>query len=71
MSRFLWYRDNNLSKDVIKYEMKVHIFACHHHLQVAEKEGASEHGADTLEFVEGQFNVDNRFFSEDQWLLLW
>lgn len=40
--------------------MKVHIFA-YRLRQVAEKEGASEHG----EFVEGQFNVDNRSISED------
>lgn len=64
--RFLWYRDNNLSKDIIEYKMKVHIFrnspstaVAIYGLRRAAQEGAREHGADTLQFVERHFYIDN------------
>lgn len=64
--RFLWYRDNNLSKDIVEYRMNVYIFGnspspavAIYGLMRAAQEGARKHGADTLRFVERHFYVDD------------
>ncbi|KAM3833848.1 cohesin subunit SA-2-like [Diretmus argenteus] len=68
--RFLWYRDNDMSKDVINYRMKVHVFGnspspavAIYGLRRAVQEGAREHGADTVQFVERHFYVDDGLLS--------
>ena len=64
--RFLWYRDNDLTKDIINYRMTVHVFGnspspavAIYGLRRAAQEGESDHGADTREFVERHFYVDD------------
>ena len=64
--RFLWYRDNDLTKDIIDYRMTVHVFGnspspavAIYGLRRAAQEGESDHGADTREFVERHFYVDD------------
>lgn len=57
--RFLWYRDNDLNKDIVEYRMKVHVFgnspspavAIYCLRQAAEK-GAQRYGPDTRHLVE-------------------
>ncbi len=63
--RFLWHKDNNVNKEV-EYRMKVHVFGnwpspavAIYGLRRAIKEGAQEHGADTVKFVERHFYVDD------------
>lgn len=64
--RFLWYRDNDVTKEVIDYRMKVHVFGnspspavAIYGLRRAIREGAKEHGTDTVNFVERHFYVDD------------
>ncbi|XP_038062985.1 uncharacterized protein LOC119733659 [Patiria miniata] len=64
--RFLWYRDNDTTKDVIDYRMKVHVFGnspspavAMYGLRRAAQAGEQVHGADTREFVERHFYVDD------------
>lgn len=68
--RFLWYRDNDTSKDVIDYRMRVHIFGnspspsvAIYGLRRAIHEGAHKHGADTVQFVERHFYMDDGLIS--------
>lgn len=68
--RFLWYRDNDMSKDVIDYRMRVHVFGnspspsvAIYGLRRAIQEGADQHGADTVQFVERHFYVDDGLIS--------
>lgn len=67
---FLWHKDNDINKDVIEYRMKVHVFGnsptpalAIYGLQRAIREGAQEHGADTVKFVERHFYVDDGLIS--------
>lgn len=68
--RFLWYRDNDVTKEVIEYRMKVHVFGnspspavAIYGLRRAIREGAPQHGADTINFVERHFYVDDGLIS--------
>ncbi|GAA6111700.1 uncharacterized protein LOC113648627, partial [Tachysurus ichikawai] len=68
--RFLWHKDNNVKKEIIEYRMKVHVFGNRpspavaiYGLRRAIREGAQEHGADTVEFVERHFYVDDGLLS--------
>lgn len=56
--RFLWYRDNNPSKDVVEYRMRVHVFGnspsptvATYCLRRAAEKGEKQHGPDTKRFV--------------------
>ena len=68
--RFLWHQDNDVTKKVIEYRMKVHVFGnspspavAIYGLRRAIKEGAQLHGTDTVEFVERHFYVDDGLIS--------
>ncbi len=68
--RFLWYRDNDMSKDIIDYRMRVHVFGnspspsvAIYGLRRAIHEGAHKHGKDTVQFVERNFYVDDGLIS--------
>lgn len=52
--RFLWYRDNDLNKDIVEYKMKVHVFGnspspavAIYCLRRAAEKGALRYGPDT------------------------
>ncbi|KAL3977608.1 alcohol-forming fatty acyl-CoA reductase [Sarotherodon galilaeus] len=53
--RFLWYEDNDLSKAVIDYRMRVHVFG--------NSPSPAKYGADTVKFVERHFYVDDGLVS--------
>ncbi|KAF1387159.1 hypothetical protein PFLUV_G00102450 [Perca fluviatilis] len=64
--RFLWYRDNDVTKDIIDFRMKVHVFGnspspaiAIYGLRRAIREGSQEHGEDTVNFVKRHFYVDD------------
>ncbi|KAL2082436.1 hypothetical protein ACEWY4_022254 [Coilia grayii] len=64
--RFLWFKDNDMAKEVIEYRMKVHVFGnspspavAIYGLRRAIREGMQKHGADTVNFVERHFYVDD------------
>ncbi|XP_047671761.1 uncharacterized protein LOC125145112 [Tachysurus fulvidraco] len=68
--RFLWHKDNDVNKEIIEYRMKVHVFGNRpspavaiYGLRRAIREGAQEHGADTVKFVERHFYVDDGLLS--------
>nr|XP_054607369.1 uncharacterized protein LOC129167170 [Nothobranchius furzeri] len=68
--RFLWYRDNDMSKDIIDYRMRVHVFGnspspsvAIYGLRRAIQEGTNKHGADTVKFVVCHFYVDDGLIS--------
>lgn len=68
--RFLWHKDNDINKQIIEYRMKVHVFGnspspavATYGLRRAIREGAQEHGADTVNFVERHFYVDDGLIS--------
>lgn len=64
--RYLWFEDNDITKKVVEYRMKVHVFGnspspavAIYCMRRAAREGEKEHGADAREFVERQFYVDD------------
>lgn len=64
--RYLWYEDNDLSKRVVEYRMKVHVFGntpspaiAIYCMRRAAERGEAEYGTDTRQFVERQFYVDD------------
>ncbi|XP_011487025.2 uncharacterized protein LOC105356652 [Oryzias latipes] len=68
--RFLWHRDNDIEKEVIDFRMKVHVFGnspspavAVYGLRKAIKAGAKDYGADTVNFVERHFYVDDGLIS--------
>ncbi|XP_061772193.1 uncharacterized protein LOC133562225 isoform X2 [Nerophis ophidion] len=68
--RFLWHQDNDLRKPVIEYRMRVHVFGntpspavAIYGLRKAIREGAQQHGDDTVRFVERHFYVDDGLVS--------
>ncbi|KAJ8353107.1 hypothetical protein SKAU_G00206740 [Synaphobranchus kaupii] len=68
--RFLWYRDNDPSKDVVEYRMRVHVFGnspspavATYGLRRAAIKGEQQHGSDTRRFVEREFYVDDGLIS--------
>lgn len=61
-----WYRDNDVTKDVVDFRMKVHVFGnspspaiAIYGLRRAIREGSQEHGEDTVNFVNRHFYVDD------------
>lgn len=68
--RFLWFRDNDPTKDIIEYRMKVQVFGnspspsiAIYGLRLAAKAGEQEHGTDTRQFVVRHFYVDDGLVS--------
>ncbi len=68
--RFLWYRDSNLSKEVLDYHMRVHVFGnspspsvAIYGLRLAAQRGEQEYGTDTSHFVNRHFYVDDGLMS--------
>ncbi len=68
--RFLWYRDSNLSKEVLDYRMRVHVFGnspspsvAIYGLRLAAQRGEQEYGTDTSHFVNRHFYVDDGLMS--------
>ncbi|RXN31543.1 hypothetical protein ROHU_004747 [Labeo rohita] len=68
--RFLWYCDGNLSKEVVDYRMRVHVFGnspspsvAIYGLWLAAKRGEQEYGTDTSHFVNRHFYVDDGLVS--------
>lgn len=68
--RFLWHEDNDLSKAVVDYRMRVHVFGnspspavAIYGLRRAIAEGAQKYGVDTVKFVERHFYVDDGLVS--------
>ncbi|KAM5180734.1 uncharacterized protein ACMZJ9_001273 [Mantella aurantiaca] len=64
--RFRWYRNNDVSNEVIDYQMKVHVFGnspsptvAIYGLRKTAKEGEEEFGTDAHQFVERNFYVDD------------
>lgn len=68
--RFLWHRDNDISKEIIDHRMRVHVFGnspspsvAIYGLRKAFQEGAHKYGADTVTFVKCHFYVDDGLIS--------
>lgn len=64
--RYLWYEDNDISKNVTEYRMKVHVFGnspspsvAIYCMRRAAQKGEQEHGVDARQFVERQFYLDD------------
>ena len=64
--RYLWYEDNDITKQVVEYRMKVHVFGnspspavAIYCMRQAAKKGEKEHGMDARQYVERQFYVDD------------
>lgn len=63
--RFLWYNDNDLSKEVVEYRMRVHVFENNplsavaiYSLRLAAQQVEQEDRTDTSHFVDRNFYVD-------------
>ncbi|KAI4873908.1 hypothetical protein NFI96_029123 [Prochilodus magdalenae] len=68
--RFLWFRDNDLTKDIIEYRMKVHVFGNRpspaiaiYRLRRAAEAGEGEYGTDTRKFIQRHFYGDDALMS--------
>ena len=68
--RFLWHKDADLSKEIQEYRMQVHVFGnspspavAIYGLRRAAQEGEQRYGADTRQFVERHFYVDDGLVS--------
>lgn len=68
--RFLWYNDNDPSKDIVEYRMKVHVFGnspspavAIYGLWRAATHGEVQYRSDAKHFVERQFYVDDGLLS--------
>ena len=68
--RFLWHKDNNLTKEVAEYRMRVHVFGnspspavAIYGLRKAAQEGEQKYGSDSRHFVERHFYVDDGLVS--------
>ena len=64
--RFFWYRNNDLTRDIIEYRMRVHLFGnspspavASYGLRRSAKDGELEFGSDVVDFVENNFYVDD------------
>lgn len=64
--RFLWFKDNDTTKEVVEYRMKVHVFGNHpspavaiYGLQRATLHGEEEFGRDAKRFIHRDFYVDD------------
>jgi len=63
---FLWYEDNDLSKDVVDYRMRVHVFGnspspavAIFGQRMAAKEAERVYGSEARHFIEQDFYVDD------------
>ncbi|XP_054590105.1 uncharacterized protein [Nothobranchius furzeri] len=70
--RFLWYQENDLSKDVVDYRMRVHVFGnspspavAIFGLRKAAEHQEVDYGSDARHFIERDFYVDDglRYFA--------
>lgn len=68
--RFLWYRDNDPSEDIVEYRMRVHVFGnspspavATYCLRRAAKKGEQQYESDTRHFVGREFYVDDGLVS--------
>ena len=68
--RFLWHKDNDLSKEIQEYRMRVHVFGNNsspavaiYGLRQAAQRGEARYGADTKRFVQRHFYVDDGLVS--------
>ncbi|XP_036002193.1 uncharacterized protein LOC118565663 [Fundulus heteroclitus] len=64
--RYLWFEDNDITKNIVEFRMKVHVFGnspspavAIYCMRRAAQEGEREHGSDARQFVERQFYVDD------------
>lgn len=64
--RFLWYRDNDPTSDIIDYRMRVHLFGnspspavAVYGLRRAAKKAEADYGSDAKRFIEREFYVDD------------
>ncbi|XP_026010486.1 uncharacterized protein LOC113013640 [Astatotilapia calliptera] len=64
--RYLWYEDNDITKSIVEFRMKVHVFGnspspavAIYCMRQAAQQGEREHGSDARQFVERQFYVDD------------
>lgn len=64
--RFFWFRDNDTSKDIVEYRMRVHVFGnspspavAMYGLRRAALHGETEFGAEAKSFVQRDFYVDD------------
>ncbi|KAK3549341.1 hypothetical protein QTP70_034567, partial [Hemibagrus guttatus] len=64
--RFLWFGDNDLSKDIVEYRMKVHVFGnspsptvAIYGLRKAAHLQGKEQDSEVQQFIEYDFYVDN------------
>ena len=70
--RFLWYRDNDLTCDMVDYRMRVHLFGnspspavAIYGLRRAAKEAEADYGSDARNLVDREFYVDDALKSFD------
>lgn len=66
--RFLWFRDNDPTKDLVEYRMRVHIFGNSPSPAVATiglRKSASSHGEDVASCDEACDFVKNNFYVDD------
>ncbi|KAF7642400.1 hypothetical protein LDENG_00258540 [Lucifuga dentata] len=68
--RFLWHKDNDLTKEITEYRMRVHVFGnspspavAIYGLRRAAQEGEKKYGSDSRHFVERHFYVDDGLIS--------
>ncbi len=68
--RFFWFKDNDVSKEIIEYRMRVHVFGnspspavAIYGLRRAAAHGEKEDGSDAKHFVEREFYVDDGLLS--------
>lgn len=68
--RFLWHRDNDPTKDIVEYRMKVHVFGnrpspavATYCLRRAAQQSEQEHSSTTRRFIERNFYVDDGLIS--------
>ena len=68
--RFLWYKDNDLYKEIQEYRMRVHVFGnspspavATYCLRRAAQKGEAMYGGDTVQFVQRHFYVDGGLIS--------
>ena len=67
---FLWFKDNNPTKEIIKNKMTVHLFGnvpspaiATFDLRKTADDGKEKYGKATRDFVHRNFHVDNRLTS--------
>ncbi|KAL0149829.1 hypothetical protein M9458_054877 [Cirrhinus mrigala] len=73
--RFLWYRNNDPTSDIVDYRMQVHLFGnspspavAVYGLRRAAKEAEADCGSDARRFIDREFYIDDalKFFSTEE-----